>query len=77
MNTDDIVKEALNLVNMKELPADSAVHVPGENINRILYGIDISTAELLYAKKEGYECVIAHHPVGSVDTWHVFLLHMQ
>ncbi|MFX0065475.1 MAG: hypothetical protein ACFFC7_25160, partial [Candidatus Hermodarchaeota archaeon] len=34
-------------------------------------------AELLYAKKEGYDCVIAHHPVGSVDTWRVFLLHMQ
>jgi hypothetical protein len=51
MNTDDIIKEALDLVNMRKLPADSAVYVPGDDIQNVLYGIDIGTAELLYAKE--------------------------
>ncbi|MFX0114127.1 MAG: Nif3-like dinuclear metal center hexameric protein [Candidatus Hodarchaeota archaeon] len=76
MNTDEIIKEALNLVNMKELPMDSAIYVPGEKIQSILYGIDIGSAELLYAKENNYDCVIAHHPIGCVDAWRVFLWHI-
>ncbi len=77
MNTEEIVKEALKLVEMKELPSDSTIYVPGEKIRRILYGIDISSAELLYAKENGYDCVIAHHPAGALDAWRVFLRHIS
>ncbi|MHA2224032.1 MAG: Nif3-like dinuclear metal center hexameric protein [Candidatus Hodarchaeales archaeon] len=77
MNTNDIVEIALKLVEMTELPADSAVHVPGENIEKILYGIDIGTTELLYAKNHGYDCVIAHHPVCLINQWEVFWRHLD
>lgn len=77
MHTDDIIKLALDLVGMSELPADSAVYVPGENINKILYGIDIGVAELLYAKEQGFDCVIAHHPVGLINHFQVFQRHQD
>lgn len=76
MNTDEIVRIALDLVEMNKLPADSAVYVAGENITKILYGIDISVAELLFAKDKGFDCVIAHHPVGLIDHWKVFQRHL-
>ncbi|MHA2500920.1 MAG: hypothetical protein ACXAEL_15225 [Candidatus Hodarchaeales archaeon] len=76
MNTDEIAREALNLVDMDKLPPDSAIYVPGDDISKILYGIDIGTAELLYAKKNDFDCVIAHHPLGCVEAWRVFLWHI-
>lgn len=76
MNTDEIIKIALDLVDIKELPADSAVYVPGKNIHRILYGIDIGIAEILFAKENGFDCVIAHHPVGLINHWKVFQRHL-
>ncbi|MFX0013113.1 MAG: hypothetical protein ACFFB2_04735 [Promethearchaeota archaeon] len=77
MNTDDIIKVALDLVNMNDLPADSAIYVPGEGISKVLYGIDIGATELLYAKKHEYDAVIAHHPVGVVNQFKVFYRHME
>ena len=68
---------ALDLVEMNKLPADSAVYVAGENINKILYGIDIGIAELLFAKENGFDCVIAHHPVGLINHWQVFQRHLS
>jgi len=77
MNTDEIVRIALDLVEMNKLPADSAVYVAGENITKILYGIDIGVAELLFAKDKGFDCVIAHHPVGLINHWKVFQRHLR
>jgi hypothetical protein len=80
MNIDEIIKFALDLVKMKELPADSAIYLhPKENhdIKKILYGIDIGTTELYYAKENGYDCVIAHHPLGLIDHWQVFRRHFD
>ena len=77
MHTDDIIKVALDLVGMNDLPDDSAVYVPGENINKILYGIDIGVAELHYAKEHGFDCVIAHHPVGLINHFLVFQEHIK
>ena len=77
MNTDEIVRIALDLVEMSVLPADSAIYVPGINIKRILYGIDIGTAELLYAKENNFDAVIAHHPVGLVEHYQVFWEHLN
>ncbi|MFW9914006.1 MAG: hypothetical protein ACFFGZ_00220 [Candidatus Thorarchaeota archaeon] len=76
MNTDEIAREAINLVDMDELPPDSAIYVPGDDISNILYGIDIGAAELLYAKENDFDCVIAHHPLGCVEAWRVFLWHI-
>ncbi|MFW9856128.1 MAG: hypothetical protein ACFFFG_13840 [Candidatus Thorarchaeota archaeon] len=77
MNTERIIKIALDLVDMEKLPSDSAVHVPGSDIQRVLYGIDIGSAELYYAKDAGYDAVITHHPVGLVDYYKVFRRHQD
>jgi hypothetical protein len=75
MDTKDIVKVALDLVDMKHLPEDSTIYVPGDNISKILYGIDIGASELLYAKQKEFNCVISHHPVGLINRWKVFWRH--
>ena len=76
VSTDDIVDLSLKLADMNELPNDSAVYVEGKNIKKILYGIDIGTTELLYAKHNGYDCVLAHHPVGVIESYKEFKRHL-
>lgn len=65
MNTKEIMDVAIELAGLKEVPADSAVIVEGENIKKVLVGVDMGTAELLLAKELGVDCVIGHHPVGD------------
>lgn len=61
LNTDQMVAIALRLAKLEELPIDSELTVPGENITRVLAGIDMGTAELMLAKQLGYDCVFRHH----------------
>lgn len=65
MNTKDIMDLALELAGLDEVPADSAVIVEGDDIKKVLVGVDMGTAELLLAKELGADCVIGHHPVGD------------
>jgi hypothetical protein len=65
MNTEQIMQLALELAGLTEVPADSAVLVPGDHIKRVLVGVDMGTAEMLLAKQLGCDCVIGHHPVGG------------
>ncbi len=65
MNTQEIMDIALKLAGLTEIPADSAILVPGEGIKKVLVGVDMGTAELLLAKELGVDCVIGHHPVGG------------
>jgi putative NIF3 family GTP cyclohydrolase 1 type 2 len=77
VDTDKIMKVGLELAGWRKMPADSAVHVKGMNINKVLIGIDIGTAELMLAKQLGCDAVIAHHPLGaaSVNFYKVFDRH--
>jgi hypothetical protein len=78
MNTDDLMHLALDLVGWESVPADSAVYVPGENLHRVLLGLDIGTAELLMARQLAYDAVIAHHPVGLPHrVWPVYQRHVE
>ena len=61
LNTDQMVRIALDLAGLDALPIDSELTVPGENISRVLAGIDMGTAELMLAKQLGYDCVFRHH----------------
>lgn len=61
MNTTEMVQIALDLAQLEELPLDSSVSVPGENITRVLAGIDMGAAELSLARQLGYDCVARHH----------------
>ena len=80
MNTEEIMELSLKLAGLKEVPEDSAIYVSGDNITKILFGIDAGVPELLLAKQLGYDAVIAHHPEGGtavVDFHQVFKRHIQ
>jgi putative NIF3 family GTP cyclohydrolase 1 type 2 len=79
VDTNRIMKVGLELAGWKKMPADSAVHVRGKNIRKVLIGIDIGTAELMLAKQLECDAVIAHHPIGTaaVNFYKVFDRHID
>lgn len=79
MNTEEIMDLALKLADMKSVPADSAVHVPGKNISKVLLCVDTDPAELILARTLGCDAVIAHHPIGkaSLNFHRVFDRHVD
>ncbi len=68
ISTTELVGIALELGQMDQLPGDSAVYVPGENIRKLMFGIDIGVGDLLLARDLGCDAVIAHHPAGGRAT---------
>jgi len=62
MNTNDLMNKALELAKLDSMPYDTNIIVEGENIKRLLIGIDMETPELLLAQQLGYDCVVSHHP---------------
>jgi hypothetical protein len=70
ISSDELVAIALELGGMERLPGDSAVQVPGEGMQRLMFGIDIGSGELLLARQLGMDGVIAHHPAGGAATLH-------
>jgi len=80
VNTEEIMELSLKLAGPEKVPEDSAIHVRGGNIGKVLFGIDAGVPELLLAKQLGYDAVIAHHPQGgaAVLNFHqVFKRHIQ
>lgn len=80
MNTEEIMDLALKIAELKEVPEDSAIYLNGDNVRKILFGIDAGVPELLLAKQSGYDAVIAHHPPGgtALINFHlVFKRHLQ
>ncbi|HEY8140140.1 MAG TPA: hypothetical protein VIE86_03560 [Nitrososphaera sp.] len=79
VDTERIMKAGLELAGWKKLPADSAVHVRGKGIRKVMIAIDVGTAELMLAKSLGCDCVIAHHPIGvaAVNFYRVFGRHVD
>ena len=62
MNTNDLMNIALKRAKLDKAPYDTDIIVEGENIKKVLIGIDMETPELLLAKQLGYDCVVSHHP---------------
>jgi putative NIF3 family GTP cyclohydrolase 1 type 2 len=79
INTDQIMKIGLDLAGWKKMPADSAIHVPGENIKKVMIAIDVGAGELILAKQLGCDAVIGHHPIGvaSINFYKVFDRHID
>jgi len=79
VDTEKIMKIGLQLAGWKKLPADSAVHVKGKNIRKVMIAIDVGTAELMLARSLGCDCVIAHHPIGvaAVNFYRVLDRHVD
>jgi len=65
MNTQKMMDIALDLAGLDKMPGDCDVVVPGEDIKKVLVGVDMDTAELLLAKELGYDCVVSHHPKNT------------
>lgn len=57
---------ACKLAGFTKIPSDSEIYVEGENVKKVLFGIDIDSSDLYYAKQQGYDAVIVHHPAGSI-----------
>jgi putative NIF3 family GTP cyclohydrolase 1 type 2 len=66
MNTQEIMDLSLELSGFDRVPADSQIFNPADNIRRVLFGIDIEKDDLVYAKENGYDLVIAHHPPAMI-----------
>jgi len=80
MKTEEIMELSLKLAGLREVPEDSAIYVSGDNIRKVLFGIDAGVPELMLAKQQGYDAVIAHHPQGGtaiIRFHHVFKRHIQ
>jgi putative NIF3 family GTP cyclohydrolase 1 type 2 len=65
MNTQKLMDVALELAGLNEVPDDCGIVVPGENIKKVLMGVDMDTPELLLARELGYDCVVSHHPKNT------------
>ena len=79
MDTQQIMKKALNLAHFKTIPADSEIHVKGK-MRKALVAIDVGVSELLLAKNLGCDGVIAHHPAGGtarLEGFKVFRRHID
>ncbi len=80
MNTSEIMRLADEMAGFKETPEDSQVYVPAEHAKKVLFGIDVGSAELMLAKEQGYDLVITHHPAGGnarLYGWKVFKRHVD
>jgi len=65
LSTAEIMQISLDLVGWDEVPADSGIHVRGDELETALVGIDLESPEIQLAEREGYDLVLAHHPPGG------------
>ena len=66
MNLQDILEWSARLAGCDAVPSDSQVYVEApSDVRRVLFGVDISLAEVLWAQQNGFDAVIAHHPLGD------------
>lgn len=68
MNLRTLMDEALKLAELKKEPFDTGIILDGENINKVLIGVDMETPELLLAKELGFDAVVSHHPHAGSPT---------
>lgn len=62
MNLRTMMDEALKLAGLEKEPFDTGIILDGENITRVLMGVDMETQEILLAKELGFDAVVSHHP---------------
>lgn len=68
MDLRTLMNEALSLIDLEKETHDSGIILEGENIKRVIMGVDMEAPELLIAKQLGFDAVVSHHPLtGSPD----------
>ncbi len=70
MNTKEIMDLALQMAGLNEIPYDSGILVPGEDIKTVLMGVDMGTPEILLGRELGVDLIISHHPQGGEPSVH-------
>ncbi len=65
MNTDRLMALALEMAGLTEIPGDSAIYHPGDDIKKVMLGIDIKAPEVKIAADMGFDAAISHHPTGG------------
>jgi hypothetical protein len=71
MHSDEVLALAMKMAGINEVPRDTMIYVPGK-MKKILFGIDIDLADVMFAKELGYDGVIGHHPIGLTTRTHFF-----
>ncbi|HZR99489.1 MAG TPA: hypothetical protein VFE37_12325 [Chloroflexota bacterium] len=66
VTTDELMDIATKLAGLDEAPLDSGIHVPGANIRRVIFALDVNVGLLVLAKQLGYDAVIGHHPCATL-----------
>jgi hypothetical protein len=66
VTTEELMDIATRLADLDEAPLDSGVHVPGANIRRLIFALDVNVGLLVLAKQLGYDAVIGHHPCATL-----------
>lgn len=65
IDTEGIMRVALEQAGLATPPADSRIHIPGAGIRRALFSVDLEVGEILMAKEAGFDAIVTHHPVGD------------
>lgn len=65
MNTERLMTLALEMAGLTEIPGDSAIYHSGEDIKKVMLGIDIRAPEVKIAADMGFDAAISHHPTGG------------
>lgn len=66
VSAEELMEIANELADQPETPRDSGIHVPGQNIRRLLFALDANVGLLVLAKQLGYDAVVAHHPCATL-----------
>ncbi len=79
MNTDDIMAVALDLAQLTNVPSDSTIHVPSDNVRKVYATIDCDVADLLLARELKCDVVLTHHPEGAsmIYGWALIRCHID
>ena len=66
MNLAAILELATAMAGCDSIPADSQVYVESDgDVGRLLFGVDITLAEILWAQQNRFDAVVVHHPLGD------------
>ncbi|MBN1314617.1 MAG: hypothetical protein JXA42_04090 [Anaerolineales bacterium] len=78
IDTKQICNVALELAGLDNLTPDSGIWMPSERIRKMLFGIDVGTAEIQIAQQLGYDLVMAHHPPeATLEAWKDYVRHVD
>jgi putative NIF3 family GTP cyclohydrolase 1 type 2 len=79
LTTEEMMQIALDLSGLRDVPADSGVHVRGDTVRRVFATIDCDVADLLMARVLRCDTILTHHPQGPamLNGWKLIPLQIE